>query len=90
VNNILSGVCSACHQAGAWIELGCYEEKDTPYGLVDHIGPLLGKACEQHSVIFSTYSLEERRKTQGDVSERFVKTLLEFAGEDEATEIRLA
>ena len=85
VRNILSGVCSACNQAGAWIELGCYEEQDTPYGLVDHVGPLLGKASNTNSVIFSTYSLEERRKTSGDESERFVKTLLEFAGEDDAT-----
>ena len=62
VNNILSGVCSACHQAGAWIELGCFDDQDTPYGLVDHAGPLLWKAKEKQSVLFSTYCLEERSK----------------------------
>jgi len=33
-----SGVASACKQAGAWIELSCFEEGETPHGLVDHSG----------------------------------------------------
>ena len=81
VHNILHGVSQACNQAGAWLELSCFDEGATPYGLIDHIGPLLGAASDKQSIIFSTYSLEERRKTNGEESERFVQSLLDFCGE---------
>lgn len=87
VHNILQGVSSACVQAGAWIELAYFEENAIPYGLVDHIGPLLGEAAHQECVIFSTYCLEERRKTVSaktkavSDSEEFCQKLEQFAGE---------
>ena len=59
-------------------------------------GPLPGQVSEEKSIIFSTYCLDERRKWNGDhdgdsgakdldkeEAERFVQTLIEFAGDDE-------
>ena len=94
VRNILSGVSSACNQAGAWIELACFDEGDSPYGLVDHAGPMLGQVSDEKSIIFSTYCLEERRKWNGNDDENatidradadsFVQSLIHFAGDDDA------
>ena len=93
VRNILSGVSSACTQAGAWIELACFDEGDSPYGLVDHAGPMLGQVSDENSIIFSTYCLEERRKWNGNDDENatidradadsFVQSLIHFAGDDD-------
>ena len=59
-------------------------------------GALPGQVSEEKSIIFSTYCLEERRKWNGshdgdsgakdldkEEAERFVQTLIEFAGDDE-------
>jgi hypothetical protein len=89
VNNILSGVCSACNQAGAWMELGVYEEDETPYGLVDHAGQLLRQASDSSNVIFATYSMEESRNSMGDESKRFVDALYKFAGDGQSDQPRI-
>ena len=81
VNNILAGICSACNQAGAWIELACFEEEKEAYGLIDHAGQLLQGSRDSDDVIFSTYSMEERRKAEGPEAENFVKALVDFAGD---------
>jgi len=86
VYNVLSGVSSACKQAGAWMELAPFNEGETPYGLDDHGGQLLGQASDNSNVIFATYSIAERRQAGNEKSTQFVNALADHAGDPSVTD----
>eukprot|EP00961_Rhodomonas_salina_P139661 1879601-Rhodomonas_salina.2 len=78
VLDILRSVSSACNQAGAWLQISDFGPGDEPLGFYDHVAPLIGQAAQEETVVYTTYSLEDRRKYPG--GEAFCNALSKNAG----------
>lgn len=78
VLDILRSVSSACNQAGAWVQISDFEAGEEPLGFYDHVAPLVGQTAQKESVIYTTYSMEDRRKYPG--GDAFCNALSQNAG----------